>query len=150
MAKRDILQRIQEKYVEEIRVPELGPCWIWTASVDGRGYGQISKDGSPRRAHRVAYELLVGEIPDQHDLDHLCRVIRCINPAHLDPVSHRVNVLRGVSPQAINAAKTHCPKGHEYTAANTYLGRGNGWRQCRACERARQARLWRAKRAAAS
>jgi hypothetical protein len=144
-----MLQRIRTKYREELRVLDLGPCWVWTASRDGKGYGQISVDRRPRRAHRVIYELLVGPPPRGTELDHLCRVKLCVNPKHLQPVTHRTNVLRGKAPTAINAVKTHCPQGHEYTPENTYHYPKTGWRHCRVCLRANASRQQRARRARA-
>lgn len=95
--------------------------------------------GGPRFAHRLAYEFSKGLIPEGKTLDHLCRVRHCVNPDHLEPVSRGENVLRGVSPSAINARKTHCSKGHDYNEENTkYLRRGN--RRCRICHRQSEAR----------
>jgi len=76
--------------------PELGPCWLWTGGNDRRGYGRFS-DADQRQvlAHRFAYELLVGPIPEGLDLDHLCRVPACVNPAHLEPVTNAENHRRG-------------------------------------------------------
>jgi hypothetical protein len=84
-----------------------------------------------RPAHRIAYELVVAPVPAELDLDHLCRVRRCVNPAHVEPATRQVNLLRGVGHPAVNAAKTHCPKGHPFDDANTYHWEGH--RQCRAC-----------------
>ncbi|TDD77726.1 HNH endonuclease [Actinomadura rubrisoli] len=83
--------------------------------------------------HRFVYESLVGPIPEGLVLDHLCRVRACCNPAHLEPVTDRVNILRGASITAANARKTHCDHGHEFTSQNTYRHRGR--RLCRACNR---------------
>lgn len=107
--------------------------WLWTASLI-RGYGQFRVNHRPAYAHRYAYEHLVGPVPEGLELDHLCRVRRCVNPDHLQPVTHRQNVLRGDSPTADNAVKTHCPTGHPYDEANTYR-RDDGHRKCRACNR---------------
>lgn len=144
-----LAERLLAKVRHEQRVEGMTLCWIWTASLDGKGYGQINLGRRMARAHRVAYELFVAKIEDPTlDLDHLCRVIVCCNPAHLELVTHRVNLMRGNSPPAINATKTHCPQGHEYTAANTYIYPRTGWRQCRPCMRAHQSRLHRARQAA--
>lgn len=109
------------------------PCWIWQGSTCGGGYGRVSLDGHPRQAHRVIYEQSVGAIPDGLHLDHLCRQRDCVNPAHLEPVTVRVNLLRGVGFSARNAAKTHCVAGHEFTPENTYV-RENGRRDCKTCK----------------
>lgn len=128
------------------KVDSSGDCWEWTgAKKQGFGYGLAWFDGKLRRAHRVFYEVLVGPIPPGRDLDHLCRNQSCVNPAHLEPVSHRENVLRGVGPSARNAAKTHCKHGHPFDAANTLI-RSNGHRACRTCKRANN-RRWKAKAA---
>lgn len=108
-------------------------CWNWMCSTLPNGYGQaIHAAFATTLAHRIAYELVVGQIPDGMQLDHLCRNHRCVNPAHLEPVSARENVLRGVGVCSINAKKTHCPKGHEYTPENTKLTHIGG-RGCKAC-----------------
>jgi len=119
-------------------------CWLFTASLSPRGYGRFAINGRPRFAHRIAYELLIGPIPHGLILDHLCRIRACVNPAHLEPVTNRENLLRGVGLTATNAAKTHCPKGHEYTPQNTWTSAKNQ-RHCRTCRRDRR-RLWLAAR----
>lgn len=94
-------------------------CVLWTGATDGDGrYGSFYYEGRVRRAHRVAYVMFVGPIPEGLDLDHLCRVTQCVNPAHMEPVSHGENVLRGESIQAKNARKTHCKRGHQFTAVD--------------------------------
>lgn len=112
------------------------PCWVWCLHTSGSGYARGRVPGRERRnyfIHRETYEAFVGPIPDSLQLDHLCRVRTCVNPHHLEPVTNRVNALRGVGPTAINARKTHCPRGHEYTPENTRI-RNSGWRACRACD----------------
>lgn len=106
-------------------------CWVWTAARDNHGYGRFGLGGRAATAHRVSYEALIGPVPDGLHLDHLCRVRHCVNPEHLEPVTCRENVLRGVGPSALHSVKTHCPEGHEYTESNTYLYRG--MRYCVAC-----------------
>lgn len=117
-------------------------CWLWTGRTDGKGYGFFSYASRAHRAHRLSYRLLVGEIPEGLQLDHLCRVRNCVNPAHLEPVTNRVNVLRGISMVAENAKKTHCPNDHEYTPDNitwtkTYPDGRKSGRRCKKCMRDR-------------
>lgn len=107
-------------------------CWIWTGGGKGNGYGvaRSPATGKARSAHRVAYEALVGEVPEGKEIDHLCRVKCCVNPAHLEAVTRSVNLRR-------RFLKTHCPKGHEYTEGNIYIrppgSTRAGHRTCRAC-----------------
>lgn len=109
-------------------------CWLWTGPTNATGYGQIHLSGDNHHrplVHRLVYELLVGPIPAELTLDHLCRIRSCCNPGHLEPVSYRENLLRGDTLAAANAAKTHCPAGHPYDEANTYVH--NNGRGCRIC-----------------
>lgn len=121
--------------------PELGPCWLWTKGRFSTGYGQQDINGLPTGAHRIAYELERGPIPDGLQLDHLCRVRHCVRPAHLEPVSRRTNILRGFGMAAVHARQTHCQKGHLYDADNTHIRR-NGGRECRICRAAYQKALY--------
>ena len=102
-------------------------------------------DGTAKKAHRVSWELLVGPIPEGLELDHLCRNHGCVNPDHLEPVTHAVNVRRGRGGTSW-AQKKHCPQGHPYDDANTYLYRGR--RSCRECSRQKCLRQYRRRRAA--
>lgn len=120
--------------------PDLGPCWLWTAATYPGGYGSFA--GTPTRAHRWAYENVIGPIPDGLHLDHLCRIPPCVNPSHLEPVTNAENHRRAA------AAVTRCNNGHEYTPQNTRVDR-HGWRKCRVCDR-EQATARRAARTAAS
>lgn len=111
-------------------------CWPWMGAQQGGGYGVVGVKGKSRRVHRVIFEILVGPIIPGLVLDHLCRNRACCNPAHLEPVTNRVNLLRGIGLTAVHAAKTHCIHGHELTPENTYHPpkRPNG-RCCRVCRR---------------
>lgn len=116
-------------------------CWLWTAQTSA-GYGGFrlgaGDDGKRRRVltHRWAYEFCVGPIPEGLTIDHLCRVRRCVNPEHLEAVTMRENILRGVGPSAQNARKEGCPAGHPYDEDNTRWEREK--RHCRACHRSWQ------------
>lgn len=134
---------VSDRFMPKIAKPQgEGGCWLWTASLNHHGYGQfgISDKGRrrPHLAHRVAYELLVGPIPKGMQIDHLCRNPRCVNPAHLEPVTPAENTRRGL----VGVLKTHCPQGHPYDAENTYYAKGAKHRLCRTCNRERgRARL---------
>ncbi len=117
------------------KVDKSGDCWLWMASTKDTGYGQFFVNGTMVRAHRLAYELMVGPVPDGLQLDHLCRVRNCVNPEHLEPVTTQENTRRGASGHERRQKKTHCAQGHPYNAENTYLYRD--MRYCRACRRAR-------------
>ena len=106
-------------------------CWLWLGSKNGH-YGTVYR-GKNIRAHRVAYEELVGPIPHGLTIDHLCRNTVCINPAHMEPVTASENARRMNEAANPKRALTHCPHGHEYTPENTYLSNGGRWRKCRAC-----------------
>jgi len=110
------------------------PCWIWNACLLGpRGYGAFRFRGKTTTAHRVAYILFVGEIPDGLCVDHLCRIRNCVNPKHLEAVTSRENTLRGEGVAAINSIKTHCLNGHALAGDNLFLYKSS--RQCKQCKK---------------
>lgn len=110
-----------------------GSHWLWTGCVSKQGYGRMYHNRGTHGAHRVIYQILKGEIPEGLELDHLCRIRHCVNPTHLEPVTPRENLRRGVGIGVVNAAKTHCKQGHEFIGENLYVWRG--WRKCRECMR---------------
>jgi hypothetical protein len=124
-------------------IPESG-CWVYLGNLSKRGYGQIFWRQKNYQVHRLVYELMVQPIPDGLVIDHKCRVHSCCNPAHLEPVTNRVNVLRGVGLSAMNAQKTHCLQGHPLTGDNLYRSTvKRGVRRCRLCGNAYARALWR-------
>lgn len=119
------------RFWEKVDKDDPGGCWIWRGATGHAGYGVFRGPDRNVGAHRFAYEDVAGPIPEGLELDHLCRTPLCVNPAHLEPVTHAENMARGSI-----AAKTHCKHGHAYTSENT--GRNpNGTRYCRACNRER-------------
>lgn len=108
-------------------------CWNWSGSKYRGGYARVCRRNVPFvSVHRYAYATAIAPIPAGLVLDHLCRNTGCVNPEHLEPVTDRTNILRGVGGPAVNAAKTHCKHGHEFTPENTGYHK-RGWRFCRAC-----------------
>lgn len=111
-------------------------CWEWTGNTTN-GYGMVkSHRGRAITAHRAMYEIMIGPIPSDCNIDHLCRNRRCINPAHLEAVSPTVNILRGYGPPAMNARKSACHNGHALSGNNLVVER-DGRRRCRTCQRER-------------
>lgn len=115
-------------------------CWQWLGALDN-GYGRFWIQGRTIMAHRFAYEASGTPIPGGLQLDHICRNRGCVNPAHLEPVTIRQNVLRGAGITATNARKTECRNGHPFSTENTYTT-PNGRRNCKACRRS-SVRAWR-------
>jgi hypothetical protein len=106
-------------------------CWYWVNYVAETGYGRLNIKNTVVYAHRWVWEQLQGPIPDGLEIDHLCRVRRCVNPDHLEPVTPQVNMLRSTA----RGGETHCVRGHEFTEENTYRDKRTGWRKCRHCHR---------------
>jgi len=124
--------------------PDLGACWIWTSYITEKGYGRITlKNNKKVYVHRHVYELTNGLIPEELELDHLCRVRNCCNPNHLRLVTSKENSTAAGSQVFFNgkehSAKTHCPQGHIYNQENTYIAirktTGKSYRLCRICHK---------------
>jgi 5-methylcytosine-specific restriction endonuclease McrA len=140
---------LAEKFWPKVKVTS--DCWLWTGARNPSGYGILSAIGERGQrttvgAHRIAYELLVGPIPEGLEIDHLCSVRHCVNPTHLEAVSRQENMRRGR-----RANQTHCKRGHPLEGDNLYVtNRETMQRQCRTCrnllsrsyQEERRARLW--------
>ena len=109
-------------------------CWEWPGWKTNNGYGGVTINRAHCLVHRIVYEFFLGKIPDGLQVDHLCRNRACANPYHMEIVTTRENVLRGIGLSAQNARKTHCHAGHEFSESNTYHYRGQ--RHCRSCKAA--------------
>lgn len=119
-------------------------CWQWYGACSN-GYGVFCENGIHIKAHRYAYETMVGAVPDGLELDHLCRNKRCVNPEHLEAVTRGENIKRGLLPdigRRFQQGKMHCPWGHPYNSQNTYLRLDRAGRECKACRREAQLK-WR-------
>ena len=125
---------IMERFWAKVEVSD-STCWEWTAG-KSRGYGGFWVGEHVVRAHRFLWEQINGVVPEGLELDHLCRNRRCVNPSHLEIVTHLENVKRGMTGQ-YQVSRTHCPQGQPYDKENTY-SRPNGTnRECRTCTRQR-------------
>ena len=132
-----VARNVEERFWEKVQKTDT--CWFWTSMIDAWGYGRFKVKVGPGKyrnqmAHRIAYEWLVGPIPEGLSIDHLCRVPHCVNPAHMEAVPIGVNVNRGNPSWKQKARRTHCNQGHPYDEANTY--RFKNTRQCRKCNAA--------------
>lgn len=119
------VRSLRKRFSTKYEVDPVSGCWLWTAAVRPDGYGAIQM-GATRGtilAHRLSYLMSSGVIPDEPELDHLCRVRRCVNPSHLEPVSTRENGIRGVP---FRESPTQCPKGHEYALHGKRFPSGEG------------------------
>lgn len=123
----------EQRFWSKVSRGSIEDCWLWQGTQNSTGYGEFKVNGRDEKAHRIAYELLRAPIPEGLHIDHLCRVPLCVNPWHLEPVTPKVNSLRGISIWAENARKTYCVHGHPFNKANTIL-RSGGRRGCRTCK----------------
>lgn len=120
---------IEQRFMNKVKVTD--GCWYWLGWKSAAGYGHFRFLGKDRLAHRFAYEHFKGPIPDGLELDHLCQNPQCVNPEHLEAVTHQENLQRGNTFQARNARKKYCVRGHLLAGANCYFYRGK--RICKAC-----------------
>ena len=111
---------LPEQVLSNILVDASG-CLLWQGSLAAKGYAQTMINRKNIRVHRLVYENINGPIPKGLTIDHLCRVRHCVNSRHMEAVTSKINILRGVGPTAQNARKTHCCRGHEFTDENTHI-----------------------------
>lgn len=119
---------VLERIAARVEVAPDSRCWIWTGYVHPTGYGHINLKGKVWRVHRLTYTLLVGPIPGELETDHLCGVRACVNPGHLELVTHLENMRRR------SVRQTHCKWGHERSEGNVYRHK-TGRVVCKACHR---------------
>lgn len=142
MTQTDVPEWLPKRWRTKIAAGPSG-CWLWTAAKNREGYGYGKADGTYVRVHRYAYERTKGHIPEGLQIDHVCNVRNCLNPAHLRLATPRENTLRStVAIAAINSRKTHCPRGHPYDVITSIR------RDCSICRAAKQARYMKRKEAA--
>jgi hypothetical protein len=136
--------RLPEDFWARVQVHPTSACWEWQSSM-ADGYARYTHEGRQHQAHRLLYTLLVGPIQAGLVVDHLCRTRHCVNPDHLDPVTNRENIRRGIL-GLDKLSRTHCPKGHEYSPSNT-IRSTTGGRHCRSCHNELNRRAQAARRA---
>lgn len=122
------------RFCGHISCDSLEGCWLWQGYIMPNGYGYGNYLGTRDYAHRHAYRIWRGAIPDQLTIDHLCKTRHCVNPEHMEIVTRGENCLRGDSLAAKNARKTHCQHGHAFDGENLIV-RKNGQRWCKECNR---------------
>jgi len=129
----------QERFWAKVQGGDVDTCWIWSASLKVRtGYGAFRIGERIHSTHKLAYEWMVGPVPEGLELDHLCRHRACVNPWHLEPVTPLVNSRRGAR---CRATTTECANGHSWAKETTVFY--GGYRKCLTCSRDRS-RTWRA------
>lgn len=132
----DTMKSDLERFWDKVSPEPNSGCWLWVASCNQKGYGRFWFRERLDSAHRASWVIFRGEIPNTLEVDHKCRVRCCVNPDHLELISHRENYIRGEGPALLakrQASITHCPRGHTYSIDNTYVY-GNS-RRCRVCDR---------------
>lgn len=128
---------VEERFFAKVDVGHPLGCWEWTAATSVAGYGRFREGPDHEiRAHRWSYAFFYGTVPPGCEPDHLCRNTSCVNPDHLEAVTHHENLMRGHGASAKNARKTHCPQGHAYNEHASQ--KQDGSRRCKVCHRDRE------------
>jgi hypothetical protein len=128
---------IRERILANVEPEPNTGCWLWSAGMSGEGYG-ILRFGTPKKAHRVAYNAFIGEIPGRLFVCHRCDTPLCVNPDHLflgTAADNAQDMVRKGRNGAQMKRHTHCKRGHEFTPANVYTYMRDGYeiRTCRTC-----------------
>ena len=139
MANERYTGNLPERFESKIAYCPITGCWLWLGYIAPTGYGRISIGGKGFQAHRIIYEAVKGPIPHGLCIDHLCRNRGCVNPDHLEAVTHQVNLVRGFGPTGTNARKQVCVNGHPFTPENTGVTYRNN-RRCKQCDRDQHAK----------
>lgn len=124
----------RDRFLEKISITD--GCHLWMGATTDQGYGSFWMNGRSIQAHKVVYLLAGHEFMDGEEIDHKCRTRNCVNLDHLRIVDHKTNCLENsIGFSAVNAKKTHCAKGHEYSVDNTYLFKEKDHirRRCKTC-----------------
>ena len=140
----EMRKTLKERFDGRYTVNKKTGCWEWEGARSPEGYSRIGHKGKACYGHRISHEIHIGPIPKGLEIDHLCRVRHCVNPEHLEAVTHSVNAQRGVCGKVSasrNRAKTTCPHGHPYEGGNLYVVPKTGHRVCLTCKRKRN-RIW--------
>ena len=129
------------RFLGRIRVSD-NNCWEWTGTKSKYGYAVMEINYRQVRCARFSYGFFIKPVPTKLQIDHLCRNRICVNPIHLEAVTARTNILRGIGVSALNILKKHCKSGHQFDESNTYLSteKGNIRRTCRKCHAMAQKR----------
>ena len=133
------MQKINTERDFWLKVDKGSGCWEWLGHKTQGGYGVYPFEGRTHTAHRLSYRFAKGPIPTGLEIDHLCRNHGCVNPDHIEAVTHRVNMVRGNTFIAAKVGQTHCIHGHLFNEKNTYI-KPNGTRMCRSCSASRAKR----------